>query len=198
MRVIAGTARGRQLKGPPSRRGDRASVARPSSDLVRGALFSALAAMDADFTRVLDLYAGTGALGIEALSRGAEWCDFVERDRAMADVIRENLRLTGFESRAKVYPIAAERALEKLDGPYTLVLADPPYADAASRAVLERLAASPLVSEGETVIVLEHSARDEPNGGIGGFALGRVLRHGDSAVSIYTPAGWQASGGDTC
>lgn len=189
MRVIAGSARGRQLKGPPShRKGGRSGGARPSSDLVRGALFSALDAMGADFTRVLDLYAGTGALGIEALSRGAGWCDFVERDRAMADVIRENLRLTGFEGRAKVYPVAAERALDRLDGPYTLVLADPPYADAGARRLLEALAASGLADAAETVIALEHSARDEPRGDLGEFCLAKVLRHGDSAVSIYLPA----------
>src|SRR5688572_24535053 len=134
MRVIAGSARGRTLKGPPARRrGDRSGGARPSSDMVRGAVFSALEAMGADYTRVLDLYAGTGALGIEALSRGADWCDFVERDRVMAEVIRENLRLTGFDDRAKVYPVAAGRVQEGLvEGPYTLVLADPPYADAGA------------------------------------------------------------------
>ena len=126
MRVIAGQAKGRQLKGPPSkRRAAHADGIRPSSDLVRGALFSALDAAGADYTRVLDLYAGTGALGIEALSRGAGSCDFVEKDRQMADVIRENLRLTGFDGQAKVYPIAVERAIEGLEGAYTLVLADP-------------------------------------------------------------------------
>ena len=99
--MIAGSAKGRRLKGAP-RKGDR-SLARPSSDMVREALFSALDALGADLSRVLDLYAGTGALGIEALSRGAAWCDFVERDRAMAGVIRENLRLTSFEGRSRVY-----------------------------------------------------------------------------------------------
>ena len=78
MRVIAGTARGRRLKGG-SERGLRAT-----SDLVRGAMFDMLQSMGADLSRVLDLYAGTGALGIEALSRGAGWCDFVEKERASA------------------------------------------------------------------------------------------------------------------
>jgi 16S rRNA (guanine966-N2)-methyltransferase len=151
--------------------------------MVRGALFSALDALGADYTKVLDLYAGTGALGIEALSRGAEWCDFVERDRVMSEVVRENVAQTGFGDRAKVYPIAAERALPRLAGPYTLVLADPPYT-AGAWSVLEGLAASALVAEDAT-IVLEHSARDEPRGDLGRFQLEKVLRHGDSAVSIY-------------
>lgn len=198
MRVIAGSAKGRHLKGPPSRgRGDRASVARPSSDMVRGALFSALEAMGADFSRVLDLYAGTGALGIEALSRGAESCDFVERDGAMAGIIRQNLELTGFAERGKVYPIAVERALERLSGTYTLILADPPYADENAAALLEQLARSPLV-EDDAVMVLEHGARDEPRGDLGPFYLAKQLRHGDSAVSIYLPAARGTSGGDLC
>ena len=193
MRVIAGSAKGRHLKGPP-RKGDR-SAARPSSDMVRGALFSALDALDADLSRVLDLYAGTGALGIEALSRGAAWCDFVERDRGMTEVIRENLCLTGFEAQSKVYPVPAERALKQLSEPYTLVLADPPYADSAAFGVLETLAASPLACD-DTIIVLEHSARDEPAGDLGRFCLTRVLRHGDSAVSIYCPPTGGPTGGE--
>ena len=82
MRVIAGSAKGRRLKGPPERRGASA-VTRPTSDLVRESLFSALDSMEADFTQVLDLYAGSGALGIEALSRGDGTCDFVERHRTV-------------------------------------------------------------------------------------------------------------------
>ncbi|MDP9180416.1 MAG: RsmD family RNA methyltransferase [Chloroflexota bacterium] len=186
MRVIAGSAKGRHLKGPP-RKGNR-SLARPSSDMVREALFSALDAVGADLSRVLDLYAGTGALGIEALSRGAAWCDFVERDRGMAEVIRKNLRLTGFELRSKVYPVPAERVLKQLNERYTLVLADPPYADVAAVGVLEAVAASPLTAE-DTIVVLEHSARDEPAASLGPLCLIRVLRHGDSAISIYCPPG---------
>ncbi len=195
MRVIAGSAKGRHLKGPP-RKGDR-SLARPSSDMVREALFSALDALGADLSRVLDLYAGTGALGIEALSRGAAWCDFVERDRGMVEVIRENLRMTGFEGRSKVYPVPAERALKQLTELYTLVLADPPYTDAAAIGVLEALAASPLTGEG-TIMVLEHSTRDEPAAGLGPLCLVRALRHGDSAVSIYCPPGGGPTGGEPC
>jgi 16S rRNA (guanine(966)-N(2))-methyltransferase RsmD len=149
--------------------------------------------MGADLTRVLDLYAGTGALGIEALSRGAGWCDFVEKDRAMAEVIRENLALTGLRERAKVYPIASERALEALPERYTLVLADPPYADASAWAVLERLASSPLLAA-EALVVVEHSARDEPRGDLGPLALVKALRHGDSEVSVYQSAAGRTEG----
>jgi 16S rRNA (guanine966-N2)-methyltransferase len=198
VRVIAGRARGRHLKGPPpGRRGEGSAGARPSSDLVRGALFNALEAMGANFTSVLDLYSGTGALGIEALSRGAGTCDFVERDRAMVNVIRQNLEVTHFSGCAKVFPVAAERALERLSGPYTLVLADPPYADLKAPEILERVARSALVSDDATV-VYEHSAKERPPDRLGPFLLAKQLRHGDSTVSIYVPAAGGSTGGGHC
>ncbi|HEU4759119.1 MAG TPA: RsmD family RNA methyltransferase [Dehalococcoidia bacterium] len=189
MRVIAGRAKGHRLKGLParSRPGRAAAGVRPTSDLVRGAIFSALAAMQADLSRVLDLYAGSGALGIEALSRGAEWCDFVERDARSCAVIAENLRLTGFAEQARVLCRPVER-LEAGSGgePYTLVLADPPYGDAGALRALASLAGSGLVEPGRTVLVLEHASREEPPSRLGGLSRqGRVRRHGDSAVSMY-------------
>jgi len=185
--VIAGSARGRPLKGPPGRARGGASAVRPSSDLVRGALFDALSALGADFTHTLDLYAGTGALGIEALSRGGESCCFVEKDRAMAAVIRENLDATGFGDAAEVITAPAERAIGRLTGPYTLVLADPPYADSAAMALLERLAESAAIDSDFGTIAFEHSSREEPAADIGAFSLVRSLGHGDSSVSIYRP-----------
>lgn len=180
MRVIAGTAKGRRLKGPR----DRSGRTRPSSDLVRGAVFSALASMGADLARVLDIYAGSGALGIEALSRGAGSCDFVERDPGACAVIKENLEATGFAGRCRVHCVAASRVQDRLQGSFTLVLADPPYEDSEAVSVLAGLASSDLVEEG-TVLVLEHSAREEPRGQLGKLSLVSVRRHGDSAVSIY-------------
>ena len=178
MRVIAGRAKGHRLTGPPSR------GTRPTSDLVRGAVFSALEAMGAELTRTLDLYAGSGALGIEALSRGAQWCDFVEKDGRACASIRENLAKTKFEGQAKVHCTPVERAHGRLEGPYTLVLADPPYASEAVR-VLERLADWGLVEGGRTVLALEHSSREEGPERLGGLSRVKTLRHGDSAVSIY-------------
>jgi 16S rRNA (guanine966-N2)-methyltransferase len=148
-------------------------------------MFSALSSMDADMSRVLDIYAGSGALGIEALSRGAASCDFVERDPSLCAIIRENLRVTGFELQARVHCLSAERALERVDGPYTLVLADPPYADAGAIRVLAMFAESRLLEAGKTVIVLEHGAKNEPSAALGPFSLHSARRHGDSAVSIY-------------
>ena len=178
MRVIAGRAKGHRLAGPPSR------ATRPTSDLVRGAIFSALESMGVELTRVLDLYAGSGALGIEALSRGGQWCDFVEKDTRSCASIRENLAKTRFDGLAKVHCAPVERALARLEGPYTLVLADPPYAQEAAPS-LERLVESGLAESGRTVLVLEHSSREEGPGRLGGLSQVKTLRHGDSAVSIY-------------
>lgn len=165
--------------------------------MVRGALFNSLEAMGADFSRVLDLYAGTGALGIEALSRGSQHCDFVERERSMAPVIRSNLEATGLAGHGDVHTVPAERAITRLEGPYTLVLADPPYNDETAIRVLESIAQSKLVSD-DAVVVYEHGARTEPPATLGRFALIKQLRHGDSALSIYWPAANETTGGENC
>ncbi len=177
MRITAGRAKGRELRGPPG--------ARPSSGRVRAALFSALQSLGADLSRVLDLYAGSGALGIEALSRGANWCDFVDQSAAACRQVRRNLEATGLAAQAAVHCLPVERAPERLRGPYTLVLADPPYGDATALAALERVAASHLVEAGRTVLVLEHSARTAPPLRLGPLELVKTLRHGDSALSFY-------------
>ena len=178
MRVIGGSARGRHLKGP------RGPGTRPTSDLVRGALFDILRSMGADLSRVLDLYAGTGALGIEALSRGGGWCDFVEKGRRSGELIRENLALTGLADKAGVHTLSVRQVPERLQGPYTLVLADPPYDDERALEDLERVASSSLVAPG-AVLAFEHSRRSEAPPALGGRPLLQTRRHGDTCVSFY-------------
>ena len=178
MRVIGGVARGRRLKSP------RGGATRPTSDLIRGAVFDMLEALGADLSRVLDVYAGTGALGIEALSRGAGWCDFVERDFRSCRIVEENLALTGLGGRAKVHRGPVDKVLGRLAGPYTLVLADPPYADEAAPRVLEALASSGKLAP-QGVLVLEHSRRRAVPERLGPLALQQTRRHGDTCVSIY-------------
>jgi 16S rRNA (guanine966-N2)-methyltransferase len=178
MRVIAGKAKGLRLKRPAVRH------LRPTSDLVRGAIFDILVSRGADISRVLDLYAGSGALGIEALSRGAHWCDFVEQDRAACAIIRENLALAGFQERARVHCLPVEKALDRLEGPYDLVLMDPPYENEGAVAVVARLAGSSLVGPGST-LVLEHPWRRLSADQWGPFTLVSRRRHGDTGISIY-------------
>ncbi len=135
MRVTGGRLRGRTLKAP--RRGTR-----PMADRVRQALFNVLAARRSlTGARILDLYAGSGSLGIEALSRGAAWADFVERHRAAAAVLRENLRRLGLEAQGRIWILPVERFLSRAqDELYDIIFCDPPYADPGIPRLLERLA----------------------------------------------------------
>src|SRR4030042_5115580 len=120
MRVIAGKVKGHHLKFPSG------TKTRPVTDLVRGAIFSILVNMRNDWSQVLDLFAGSGALGIEALSRGAGWADFVESERKCCDIIKENLAATGFFSQTRVYCCSVNKALSFLDKEYDIILMDPP------------------------------------------------------------------------
>lgn len=185
MRVIAGKAKGHRLKSLKS------SGLRPTSDLLRGAIFNMLESTATDWSRVLDLYAGTGALGIEALSRGAEWTDFVEKNPRLCALIKENLAHTGFTGQAAVYCVTAKKALSILKEKYGILLLDPPYADPSLTIATETLSSSSLVGEDSTIVV-EHSRRVPLKERYGNFQQIKSLRHGDSCVSVYQYAGGQS------
>jgi 16S rRNA (guanine966-N2)-methyltransferase len=186
MRVIAGERRGFQLKGPAGK------FTRPMADRVREALFSTLASLGVEPVRVLDLYAGTGGIGIEALSRGAEVADFVERNAAAAAVVRANLAHTRYADVTRVYqePVSsflarAERNQTQAEiAPYDLIFMDPPYADPELVATLERVGRSPLV-ESSTVLVIGHSPRVTLPEKAGQMQRLRERCYGDSCFSIY-------------
>ena len=108
----------------------------------------------------------------------------MERDARACASIRQNLSRTGFEGQAEVLCLPVERALPRLEGPYTLVLADPPYTLEAT-ATLELLAERGLVEAGRTVLVLEHSSREDAPARLAGLTQVKTLRHGDTAVSVY-------------
>jgi 16S rRNA (guanine966-N2)-methyltransferase len=153
VRVVAGRLRGRALVAPP---GD---ATRPTGARVKEALFSILG--DVTDLRVLDLYAGSGALGIEALSRGASFATCVESARPALVSLRENLSKLGLEQTSQVLPLRVESARQKLLslGPYDLTLCDPPWRDVESAlGELEKLARIGLFSAAARV-VLEHAAR---------------------------------------
>ena len=155
MRVISGHLGGRRLKAP------RGSGTRPTSDRVREALFMALEPLSG--LRVVDLFAGSGALGIEALSRGAAWADFVEREAGARRVLEENLAALGLEGCSRVWALELPRGLARLDAVIRradLVLADPPYGGEVARAVMETLGGAGPWRPGARV-VLEHHAKDE-------------------------------------
>jgi 16S rRNA (guanine(966)-N(2))-methyltransferase RsmD len=178
IRVIAGEAGGRHLKAV-SRPGTR-----PTSDRIREVLFAILESHGADFSRALDLYSGTGAMGIEALSRGAGACDFVEADARACEVIKENLRLTGYSQRARVHCAPVARALARLEGHYTLVVADPPYEyDRAESELSDLIERGLLAPRG--ILAVEHSKRRQWPEALAGRQKLLTRRHGDSAVTIY-------------
>ena len=135
--------------------------------------------------RVLDLYAGTGALGIEALSRGAAWADFVESDARRSRRINESLRELELADCAKVYRMHVERVFNVLPGGYDIVFADPPYASDPWGPLLERLGKGDLLNDG-AIVIAEHSPRSELADGYGDLARASQRRYGDTAVSRYT------------
>ncbi len=187
VRVIAGSARGVPLRAPR----DRAT--RPVTDRVKETLFGILGDRVPE-ARVLDLYAGSGALGIEALSRGASAAVFVERGRAAVATIRLNLAATRLAERAEVIAGEVERYLagQSAKGPYDLVFLDPPYAERAILAPLERLL--PLLSP-EASVVVKHFWRTEVPAPSGLLAW-RNRRFGETALTFLARARDEAQGAD--
>jgi len=189
MRVIGGSLGGRRLVAPSGH------ATRPTSDRVREALFNVLG--DVSGAAVLDLYAGTGALGIEALSRGAARVVFVENGRPALAALQKNLASLGIEGLGRVITSPVLRALPTLPalGPFDLVLLDPPYAALAEASrVLEAFAeeTSRLVAPGARV-VLEHASRDAPPEPAG-LVRDETRIYGDTAISLYTRAEDVSSG----
>ncbi len=176
MRIVAGSRKGHRIEAP------KGVVTRPTGDRVREAVFSIVGPVEE--ARVLDLFAGSGALGLEALSRGASSCVFVERDRQAARVIQSNLeklRLTGavVVARDVAAALREERDRGRL---YDLVLADPPYEDwAGHETVLAEVLPSVLADD--ALVVVETSERVEPD-----LALDLVTtrRYGSARITVFS------------
>lgn len=179
MRVITGSAKGHKLKGPPD------SGTRPMLDRVKESLFAILSGYEVIEGRVLDLFAGTGSLGIEFLSRGADWADFVEQRAAVCKVIRENLAHTKLADRARVHQGSVESFIAQAQGePYAIIVMDPPYASPTIEATIQAIAESRLVRDG-TVLVVGHWPRLTLQERYGHFVQLTTRRIGDSSFSIY-------------
>ena len=183
MRVITGSAKGHSLKAP------KTFATRPMLDRVKVSFFAVLEALGRIDGRVLDLYAGSGQLGIECLSRGATWADFVEQSAEVAKVIKANLAHTKLSERGKIHVQSVERYLRgcQRSTTYDIIVLDPPYADPQIETILALIGSSQLVQPGGYVAI-GHSPRvplaDEyPN-------LARIKQRkiGDSCFSIYEQA----------
>ena len=184
MRVIAGSLRGRILTTP------RGFDTRPTLDRVKEALFSILGSIDN--LKVLDLYAGTGAFGIEALSRGAKQAVFVEKSRPALQCLRDNLSRLGLEGRSKVFAQFVERAQRNISisAPFDLVFCDPPWTGIeAAWNFLANMQLASLLSPGGR-LVLEHPAEAAVSPGrFSPLATTNVRAWGDSAVTILDRSG---------
>ena len=173
MRVIAGTARGVPLTAP------RGAATRPITDRVKETLFAILGDRVPD-AHVLDLYAGSGAIGIEALSRGAERVDFVERDRGAVQALRANLDRTRLVENATVHEADVERFLAVGEGPWDVAVLDPPYEVRAIVAPLRALV--PQLAPGATVVIKHFWRAETPE--VEGLALTRQRRFGETMLTF--------------
>jgi len=181
MRVAGGEARGRRLKAPQSDR------IRPTSDRTREAIFDLLGP-ESPRGNVLDLFAGTGALGVEALSRGYPTAVFVERDRVARGLIRENLARCGYEGRSRVEGKDVFRFLQVLDAaaPFALVLLDPPYNRQLVQKTLGLLAGSGWVTDDGWVVCEGERDLKLPER-VEAFERVKHKRYGDTSVHVYVP-----------
>ncbi len=181
MRIIAGSARGRALFSPKGR------DTRPTLDRVRESLFSILAPLIPE-ARVLDLFAGTGALALESLSRGARRAVLVDRDRQAKAAIERNIEALGFSEQAAFYFCdwrAAVRRLSDEDARFDLIFLDPPYRMPGADEVLAALAGSCLPASGAR-IVYEHGRDETP--GAPGLAAVDERRYGDTVITFFALA----------
>jgi 16S rRNA (guanine966-N2)-methyltransferase len=188
MRVIAGSRKGHRLLGPET------IGLRPTSDRVKEALFSILSPRISD-ARFLDLYAGTGAIGIEALSRGAQHVTFVESSPAALRVLKKNLEKCGFASASDVRVCTAERFLKRNSpeaASYDIVFADPPYDQTdGGRDLLSWLDQSGMLGA-HAVVILEHAKKVAVPSPVGRLSQVRQYRYGDTTLSLF---GFQAGEG---
>ncbi len=176
MRIIAGQWRGRKLIAP---KGD---ATRPTADRMRETLFSMLTSRLGDFEglQVADLFAGSGALGLEALSRGAATCLFVEQDRAAVDAIRTNITAMGARDTARV-EVGSVTQLRAASTPLDLILVDPPYHSGAGEVALDRLLRLGWIGA-ETWISLETAFNEDP--AINGLVIENQRRVGKGKLSL--------------
>lgn len=182
MRIISGTSRGRKLVTPKDQ------SLRPTSDRVKESIFDILQD-DLEGKVVLDLFAGTGNLGIEALSRGARRAIFVEKGRQALRLIQRNLTQVGLEERSEILPKDVSRAigiLKQRGECFDLIMMDPPYERGLIQSTLMKLNFNPIYHS-DSILVIEHNRREPLPHVLHGWNLVRQRRIGDTLISILTP-----------
>ena len=179
MRVIGGTAGGLNLKVPVDK-----SV-RPTTERVRGAIFNIVDPDQYANGKTLDLFAGTGSLGIETLSRGALHCDFVEGNLSQLRILQDNLKFTGFTNKSKTYRFDILKGLSALEGPYDMVLMDPPYRLSEISEFMNQFSQKDNIFDETTLIVVGHSKRMPLSSSYGTLHCVDSRSYGDNAIKLY-------------
>lgn len=179
MRVIAGSAKGRELEAP------KGMSTRPTLAKVKEAMFGMIQ-FDVPYASVLDMFAGSGALGIEALSRGAKSAVFCDTDRQAVSVVKANLKKLGFEDRARVFQGDAISLASSMQGQgFDIVLLDPPYKTPLASRAIAALDENSLLNDG-ALIICEHSGDNPPALPKRGFTARAPKKYGDSFVTLIT------------
>lgn len=181
LRVIAGTAKGHKLKTP------KGLSTRPTTDRVKESLFSILAPYLAEAS-VLDAFAGTGSLGIEALSRGAESAVFIDRSSECARIIRDNLIHTKLIDRSSILTMDVGTGLNKLAGEgrtFDIIFMDPPYSKNFIEETLKIVEKNGIIKD-DGIIIAEHDKQDAVPDEVGRLKLGRSQKYGDTVLSFYS------------
>ena len=176
MRLTGGTLRSRRLPTVPKR------GVRPTPARVKESVFAILTTR-VDGAVVIDLFAGSGALGFEALSRGAEWVTFVEANAQVAELLREAAENLDVGDRCEILTMRAERAVARIERKYDLVFVDPPYEMGFPATVLAMMRSRDLLAE-DAVIVFEHSGHSSPD--TPGFVVTREERYGDVVIAFLS------------
>ena len=179
MRIISGKAKGKKLYSPAGR------TVRPTADRIREAVFNILG-RQWEGIRVLDLFSGTGSLGLEAISRGAQQVVFVEKSRSALKVLKRNISLCGFDSRAIVMAMGMSHGLTLLGQrgeSFQVIFADPPYGSGwVEKTIREILTHRVLCQDG--LIVMEHAPYESPSKGLGRLVTLRQRTYGDTTISF--------------
>jgi 16S rRNA (guanine(966)-N(2))-methyltransferase RsmD len=189
MRITGGKAGGRKLSAP------KHGGVRPTSDKVKEALFSVLGHR-VEGVRFLELYAGSGAVGIEALSRGADFTVFVDNSKRSCALIRQNLDTLGFREQSSVYALDALKFISRYGeetGPFGVIFLDPPYHEGLGEKTLNALGECASgdgcgILTDDTVIVYEHFKKHLPPDTVGGLVIKKRYNYGDTVISVYVPA----------
>lgn len=181
MRIIAGMAKGREIIAPKGR------DTRPTLAKVRGAIFG-MVQFDVPGAAVLDLFSGSGALGLEALSRGADFVVFCDNDKRAVAAVKDNVERFGFGDKSQVYNVDALELLNRLAGEkrkFSIVLLDPPYAAELENKAIKALVELDLL-ENEAIIICEHDPKSPPIIEYAGLTARDPRKYGDSSLTYIT------------